>query len=163
MFPSSKNPWELKVRFHHHATVTTCERGEKKDWFQPHGIHGTGVFTYIYHKSMVSVGKYSSPMELYGSKMGPLWAIIITYNLQLVLRGPSWNNKNQGSNSPNPRLPNTKHEDVYIWTPKKHTIQTPVHLQEVWLEDNRATWKIDGWKPILSFLDGLFFRCENGC
>ena len=107
--------------------------------------------------------------------MGPLSAIVINGvtgvisplflwrknhpNLQLVLRGPSWNNKNQGSNSPNPRLPNTKREDVYIWTPKKHTIQTPVHLR-------KYDWKTTGqpenwWLEADPFLFGWpIFRCK---
>ena len=29
-------------------------------------LHGIGIFTYIYHKFMVNVGKYSSPMEHLG-------------------------------------------------------------------------------------------------
>ena len=29
-------------------------------------LHGTGIFTYIFHKFMVNVGKYSSPMEHMG-------------------------------------------------------------------------------------------------
>ena len=28
-----------------------------------HRIHGTGIFTYIYHKSKPSVGKYSIPLD----------------------------------------------------------------------------------------------------
>ena len=26
---------------------------------EPHGIHGTGIFTYIYHKDQPKVGKYT--------------------------------------------------------------------------------------------------------
>ena len=26
-------------------------------------IHGTGIFTYIYHKNQPNVGKYTSPMD----------------------------------------------------------------------------------------------------
>ena len=36
-------------------------------------IHGTGIFAYMWHKFMVNVGKYSSPMEHMG--------VITPYNL----------------------------------------------------------------------------------
>ena len=31
-----------------------------------HRIHGTGIFTYVYHKSMPNVGKYTRPMHPMG-------------------------------------------------------------------------------------------------
>ena len=31
-----------------------------------HRIHGTGIFTYIYHKNQPNVGEYASPMDPMG-------------------------------------------------------------------------------------------------
>ena len=31
-----------------------------------HRIHGTGVFTYIYHRNQPNVGQYTSPMDPIG-------------------------------------------------------------------------------------------------
>ena len=33
----------------------------------PQGIHGTGIFAYIYYKSQPTLGKYSSPVDNDGS------------------------------------------------------------------------------------------------
>ena len=71
MFPSSKNLNSKLTSITEPLSSHHNHEGEKKDWFQPHGIHGTGVFTYIYHKSMVTVGKYSSPMEHMGARWAP--------------------------------------------------------------------------------------------
>ena len=30
-----------------------------------HRIHGTGIYTYIYHKNQPNVGKYTGPMGLF--------------------------------------------------------------------------------------------------
>ena len=35
-----------------------------------HWIHGTGIFTYIYHKNQRNVGKYTSPMDPLGLIVG---------------------------------------------------------------------------------------------
>ena len=37
--------------------------GKLEVWTHSHRIHGTGIFTYIWHKFMVNVGKYTSPMD----------------------------------------------------------------------------------------------------
>ena len=37
-----------------------------------HRIHGTGIYTYIYHKNQPNVGKYTSPMDPMGYKWGIL-------------------------------------------------------------------------------------------
>ena len=43
-------------------------RGRPDTQIIPHRIHGTGIFTYMYHKFMINVGKYSSPMDPMGPK-----------------------------------------------------------------------------------------------
>jgi len=45
-------------------------------WFI--GIHWTGIFTYMYHRCMVNVGKYVSSMD----DLGNASETIITYTLQ---------------------------------------------------------------------------------
>ena len=35
-----------------------------------HRIHGTGIFTHIYHKNQPNVGKYTSPMDPMGDDDG---------------------------------------------------------------------------------------------
>ena len=40
-----------------------------------HTIHGTGIFTYIYHKNQPNVGKYTSPMDVMGLG-NKLWGVI---------------------------------------------------------------------------------------
>ena len=43
-----------------------------------HRIHGTGIYTYIYHKNQPNVGKYTGPMD----PMGHEWLIFIgTYTV----------------------------------------------------------------------------------
>ena len=37
--------------------------------FVSHRIHGTGIFTYIYHKHQLNVGKYTGPMDRMGYSM----------------------------------------------------------------------------------------------
>ena len=39
-----------------------------------HTIHGTGIFSYIYHKHQPNVGKYTSPMD----SMGNIFILYIT-------------------------------------------------------------------------------------
>ena len=42
--------------------------GWNKQHKQPDRIHGTGIFTYIYCKNQLNVGKYTSPMDPMGTK-----------------------------------------------------------------------------------------------
>ena len=53
-----------------------------------HRIHGTGIFTYIYHNNQPNVGKYTSPMDpnnqanvgKYTSPMDPMGIIVGVYS-----------------------------------------------------------------------------------
>ena len=62
---------------------------------QPHRIHGTGIFTYIYHKFKPNVGKYNIPVPwiLWGSKnswggpnLNPPASQIILFGFRLNFR-----------------------------------------------------------------------------
>ena len=46
------------------ASFETC--GEGEFFLISHTLHGTGIFTYIWLKSMVNVDKYFSPMDPMG-------------------------------------------------------------------------------------------------
>ena len=43
----------------------------RKRWDMSHRIHGTGIFTYIYHTNQLNVGKYTSPMDPMGVTVVP--------------------------------------------------------------------------------------------
>jgi len=45
-----------------------------------HIIHGTGIFTYIYHTNQPNVGKYTSPMD--GMGMGCINASLLIMDLK---------------------------------------------------------------------------------